>query len=243
MVSTLFKTIVPKRWRSFVNTAAHSTYTEDGLITCRINDFLFAEKFARAYETGKATGSWGEMDLRWRVYVCCWAAQYAMKLPGDFVECGVNRGGMASAAMKYAEFSESNKRFYLLDTYCGIPNHAKGSSADLELNYTECYEDVRRTFAHIPNVHVIRGAVPSTLPKVESSEIAYLSLDMNNSIPEVAAAEFFWERIVPGGVIILDDYCYSEHYKDQNLAFGNFSRRMDTQILALPTGQGLVFKT
>jgi hypothetical protein len=166
-----------------------------------------------------------------------------MKLPGDFVECGVNRGGMASAVMKYADFLESNKKFYLLDTYCGIPNGAKGASERLGFNYSECYEDVRRTFAHFPNVHVIRGAVPSTLPEVESREIAYLSLDMNNSAPEIAAAELFWEKIVPGGVIILDDYCYSEHYRDQNAAFSDFSRRMNTEILALPTGQGLVLKT
>jgi len=183
MVSTLLRAIVPKRWRSIAGTARRATYVEDGLIACRISDFLLDDKFARAYDAGKATGSWDDMDLRWRVYVSCWAGQHAMRLPGDFVECGVNRGGMASAVMKYTNFSQSDKKFYLLDTYCGIPDEMKSSSADVDFRYRECYVDVCKTFSQIPNVRIIRGAVPSTLEKVESHQIAFLSIDMNCAPP------------------------------------------------------------
>jgi O-methyltransferase len=235
--------ILLKRWKSVISTLRNATYAEDGLVACRISDFLFSGVFSHAYEAGKATGSWGDMDLRWRVYVCCWAGQHAIGLPGDFVECGVNRGGLASAVMKYTNFSESDKKFYLLDTYCGIPADLKKSSAKVDFNYPDCYEDVCKTFSQIPNAQIIRGAVPSTLPEVKSNQIAYLSLDMNSSGPEVAAALFFWDRIVSGGVIVLDDYCYSELFRDQKLAFDNLARRVNTQVLALPTGQGVVFKT
>jgi hypothetical protein len=243
MVSTLLRTIVPKRWRSIAGTARRATYAEDGLIASRISDFLSDDKFARAYDAGKSTGSWGDMDLRWRVYVSCWAGQHAMRLPGDFVECGVNRGGMASAVMEYTNFSQSDKKFYLLDTYCGIPDEMKSSSANVDFRYRECYADVCKTFSQVPNVRIIRGAVPSTLAKVESHQIAFLSIDMNSAPPEVAAAQYFWDKIVSGGTIVLDDYCYSEHYRDQKLAFDDFSQRMNTEVMALPTGQGVIFKT
>jgi hypothetical protein len=66
------------------------------------------------------------MDPRWRVYTACWAASHAVNLPGDFVECGVNRGGMALTIMEYLNFNSLGKRFFLLDTYCGSP---QGSQA------------------------------------------------------------------------------------------------------------------
>jgi hypothetical protein len=36
--------------------------------------------------------------------VACWAAPDAKSIPGDFVECGVNRGGMARAVMECVNF-------------------------------------------------------------------------------------------------------------------------------------------
>jgi O-methyltransferase len=144
--------------------------------------------------------------------------------------------------MEYLNFSQLDRRFYLLDTYRGIPTEMTRSSAALPLEYSECFEAVKQTFAQFPNVRVIRGIVPNTLPDVDSERIAYLSIDMNCAEVEIAAAEFFWDKISAGGVVILDDYCYSEHYKLQNKAFDEFARRRDIEVLALPTGQGLIFK-
>jgi len=234
--------VVPHSVRNVLRMVCGSEYAEDGLVAARITDFLFSGKFVGAYEMGKSTGSWGSGDLRWRVFVACWAAQYAKSLPGDFVECGVNRGGMARAVMEYVNFSTLDKKFYLLDTYSGIPDEMKHSSAPLAFDYSECFEDVKKTFAQYSNVKIIRGTVPMTLPHVESNRIAYLSIDMNCAEPEIAAAEFFWDKISAGGVLVLDDYCYSEPYRLQYKAFNDFAKARNVEVLALPTGQGLLFK-
>lgn len=244
ITSKVLKKVVPRSVQNALRKAHGSRYyEEDGLVAARITDFLFSSKFARAYEMGKSTGSWGPGELRWRVFVTCWAAQHAKLLPGDFVECGVNRGGMARAVMEYVNFSTMDKKFYLLDTYCGIPKEMKHSSAPLEFGYSECFEDVKKTFAQFSNVRIIRGTVPKTLRDVESDRIAYLSIDMNCAEPEIAAAEFFWDKISPGGVLVLDDYCYSEQYRLQNEAFNDFAKARNVEVLALPTGQGLIFKS
>jgi O-methyltransferase len=234
--------LFPQRIRQIVRTLWGSTYAEDGLITTRFTDFLYTARFENAYGAGKSTGSWGAMDLRWRVFVACWAAEHATSLSGDFVECGVNRGGTSRAVMEYVDFADCDKRFYLLDTFCGIPAKMKRTAADVDFSYSECYEDVRKTFSMFPNARIIRGQVPETLSDIDADQIAYLSLDMNCVEPEIAAAEFFWDKISAGGVILLDDYCYSSHYRLQNIAFGEFARSRDIQILALPTGQGLIIK-
>jgi SAM-dependent methyltransferase len=236
------KALLPRQFKETVGTVRRATYTEDGLVATRLTRFLYSEKFNAAYDAGKRTGSWGTTDLRWRVFVACWAAGHARSIPGDFVECGVNRGGMSRAVMEYIDFDKINKKFYLLDTYCGIPAEMTRASPDLPFEYSECYEDVKQTFAQFTNVRVIRGIVPNTLSDVDSERIAYLSIDMNCAEPEIAAAEFFWDKISAGGVIILDDYCYSEEYKLQNEAFDEFARHRNVRVLALPTGQGLLFK-
>jgi hypothetical protein len=58
----------------------------------------------------------GTAQPRYRAYIACWVASQAMALEGDFVECGVNRGAFAMSIMEYTRFSDSVKRFYLLDT-------------------------------------------------------------------------------------------------------------------------------
>jgi len=239
----VLKKFVPRSVRNALQMTHGSEYAEDGLIASRITDFLFSGKFAGAYEVGKSTGSWGSGGLRWRVFVACWAAQHAKSVPGDFVECGVNRGGMARAVIEYVNFSSLDKKFYLLDTYCGIPDEMKCSSAPLAFEYAECFEDVKKTFAQFSNVQIIRGTVPMTLRHVESKQIAYLSIDMNCAKPEIASAEFFWDKMSAGGVLILDDYCYSEEYRAQNRAFNDFAKKRNVEVLALPTGQGLIFKS
>jgi O-methyltransferase len=242
MIRQMLRKIVPSYLRNAVGAVRKSTYAEDGLVAARITEFLFSARFDTAYRVGKSTGSWGTMDLRWRVFVACWAAQHAKSLPGDFVECGVSRGGMARAVMEYVGFSGLNKTFYLLDSYNGIPEEMKLSSAPVQFDYSDCYDAVKQTFASFPNARVIRGTVPTTLRHVDSTQIAYLSIDMNCAEPEIAAAEFFWDKLSAGGVILLDDYCYSEDYRLQNRAFQEFAKRRGIEVLALPTGQGLIFK-
>ena len=103
--------------------------------------------------------------------------------------------------------------------------------------YTTDVDTVRRNFAEWRNVKIIVGSIPDTLSDVTSSTIAFLHLDLNCSLPEVAAAEALWDRISPGGIILLDDYAYAG-YRSQKLAMDRFAESRKVSILSLPTGQG-----
>ncbi len=220
------------------------TLCEDGLATVHNADFLQDPRFRAAYEKGYATGSWGG-HIRYRAYVVCWAAERGSALPGDFVECGVNRGGYARTVISYVDFGKLPKTFYLLDTFSGL---VAGCISEEEKKrgirpggYPDCYEAVKQTFREFPNVKIIRGIVPDTLSQVPSQQIAFLSLDMNCAAPEIAAAEFFWPKLVPGAVVVLDDYGWSVHY-EQKKAFDAFAKKHGVSVLSLPTGQGLLIK-
>lgn len=220
-------------------------YNADGLATRHNSDFLDDPRFREAYEQGRRTGSWGDNDVRWRAYIACWAGTAALQTAGDFVECGVNRGGLARAVIEYTGFRDVPRRFFLLDTFEGLSDkyispeeRARGVRAG---GYTECYADVQRTFGEFPNVAIIRGTVPDTLPMVTADRVAYLSIDMNCVQPEIEAAEFFWNRVSPGGVVLLDDYGWRGH-ELQKAAFDTFAAQRQVPILRLPTGQALIFK-
>lgn len=198
----------------------------------------------RAYRAGEATRSWAGWPLRWRAHVVCWAAEHGTKLAGDFVECGVNRGGNARMILEYLG-PEFHRPMYLLDTFQGFSeSHLSATErarAGQNYAYADCLSDVRETFRAYPFVHVIPGTVPETLSQVPSSQVAFLSIDMNCTAPEIAAAEHFWPRLSPGAIMLLDDYGFSAHI-EQKRAFDKFAASKNVPILSLPTGQAVIIK-
>jgi len=224
------------------------TYNQDGLATVHNCDFLNDPHFQEAYRLGEQTGSWKGGQPLWRAYVMCWAADKASRLEGDFVECGVNRGGYSRTVMHFVDFPKLGKTFYLLDTFRGLEDklisdaERKRGIAQLYGDYyQECYDAVCKTFEGLPAV-IVRGVVPQTLPRVNAAKVCYLSIDMNCAAPEIAAAEYFWDKLVPGAIIVLDDYGWEAHY-EQKVAFDRFATQKGVMVLGLPTGQGLIFKT
>ena len=176
-------------------------------------DFLKDPKFRSAYHRGmnsghkilREPGSATDIHIEWRVHVILWAAQHAARLPGDFVECGVNTGILSLAVCEYLDFNSIGKSFYLFDTFAGIPpeqiterEKALGRIGENEAYFEECYEVTRRNFASYPKARLVRGKIPETLPSVSIPQLCYLSLDLNIVEPEIAALEFFWEEVVPG---------------------------------------------
>ncbi|MBW7940937.1 MAG: class I SAM-dependent methyltransferase [Candidatus Kuenenia stuttgartiensis] len=224
------------------------TYCTDGLVTSNNCDFIQEPRFAAAYEAAATTNPWHNFTLQWRVYIVCWFADMARKLEGDFVECGVNTGAYAIAVIKYIDFNSLNKKFYLFDTFEGldvsqITEEEKNVGIERIYGnaYNDVYEQVKDTFDAYPMVKIVKGLVPDTLEQCKSDKICFLSIDMNVVLPEIAAMNYFWDRIVKGGVVMLDDYGFPQHI-NQKIAFDAFAKERQIEILSLPTGQGVIIK-
>lgn len=228
------------------------TYSNDLLYTFHNSDFLKDPLFVESYELGKNTDGGTLLknyDIQWRIHVLCWAAKHAMHLEGDFVDCGVHTGIFARAVINYTSFQKSSKKYFLLDTFNGL-DEKYSDEIELQRNSLMGYDkedqdllfkQVEETFKDF-NVKIIKGTVPETLEYVDSYKISYLSIDMNCVLPEVAALEFFWDRMVSGGIIILDDYGYANASNDQKKAHDSFAMSKNVEILTLPTCQGVLIK-
>jgi len=233
-----------------------ASYSSDGMILLGKNaEFLKNEKFIRAYQAGmnsghkigRRKGNSRDLHIEWRALVCIWAAKHAQFLPGDFVECGVNTGIMSLAICNFIDFNSTGKKFFLFDTFEGIPPEQMSEterSARTEENeqfYEDCYETARRNFSTFDGAVLVRGKVPETLNSVSIDRVCYMSIDMNIAYPEIAAIEFFWDKLVPGAIVVLDDYGWL-NYSEQKVAMDEFAKKNNIFILTLPTGQGLIIK-
>lgn len=219
------------------------TYNQDGLITMHSCGFQADPRFRSAYQAGESTGSWGRSRIHWRVHVACWAAAQACNLPGDFVECGTNKGGMALSILRYVHLDQSKRRFFLFDTFSGLVPEL---SSDREMKvtngfYEDCHAEVMRRFAPYPNVVIVKGVIPDSLSQMPEGDVAFIHLDLNAARPTRSAIEFFWPRLVPGGVVLLDDYGWVDN-EEQKATLDEFAALTGLDILSLPTGQGLLLK-
>ena len=209
-------------------------YDADHLRTLHNHEFMNEPTFQAAYARGvQATGL--DYQWYWRLHVGLWAAQSAVKLQGDFIECGVAKGFMSSAIMRLLDWNKTGKTFYLLDTFSGT------SDAKFAGLYASSPEPVMKNFAEWRTVRFIVGTIPETLNQIDSKEIAFLHVDMNSSPPEIAALEHLWDALVPGALVLLDDYAY-HGYRPQKLGVDAFAASKNVHVLSMPTGQGLLLK-
>ena len=219
--------------------------------------FLKEDSFVQAYwagmdsghKIGRPKGSREDIHIEWRVHVALWAAWHATMLAGngDFVECGVNTGMLSLAICHHIDFNSSGKTFYLFDTFCGIPTDQMSENEKAAIAsygdrfYEECFEVATKNFAKYPKARLIRGKVPHTFSQVSIDAVCYLSLDMNIAYPERAAMEEFWDKLVPGGIVLLDDYGWIGH-GEQYETINDFAKNKGVKVVTLPTGQGLLIK-
>lgn len=184
-----------------------------------------------------------EKSLIWRLHVLCWAATNALKLEGDFVECGVFQGFSTAVVARYTRFAERPRRWYLYDTFSGIPADQvnEGDANPQVYQDPTLYEKVTRRFVQYPNIRIVRGRVPEVLQQACPQSIAFMHLDMNSAAAELGALQYLYDRMVPGAHLVLDDYGWY-FYRQQKLAEDPFFRERGCSVLELPTGQGLVVK-
>jgi hypothetical protein len=147
---------------------------------------------------------------------------------GDFVECGVWRGGNSIIAADVFKQMKSSKRVWLFDTFAGMTEptdvdiNFRGEAADTKFrsskqadHNTWCYaplEEVRGNFAKAgllgEAVSFVAGDVAETLAKADRlpEKIAVLRLDTDWYESTKVELEVLFPRLSTGGILIIDDY-------------------------------------
>jgi O-methyltransferase len=139
-------------------------------------------------------------------------------IPGDAVECGVCNGGTAALIARTATRSKLNRIVWLLDSFQGMPKvtdeDADGPGGDSakahvgkEVGMEASVRDVLdRVGAKMDRVQIIAGWFQDTFPLVTAKKIALLNIDADWYESVKLCLDTFYDRVVPGGFISIDDY-------------------------------------
>lgn len=225
-------------------------YKEDIIQTNASIDFMIDPKFVQSYDAcvksdnGRLLAN--NYSIRWRIHTLLWAALYASKLDGDFIEFGGGFGLFSSAIYKYTDFQLLNKKYYLLDSFQGLENVNLHNSEKHRLGVYSKYgnwkDEVINKFKEYTNMVIIPGYIPDTLSLVNSKKFAFASIDLNCENPETESLKFVWDKMTTGGIIIFDDYAFPGH-EDQKIAHDKFVKEKNCVIYTSPTGQGILLKS
>ncbi|MBL6953081.1 MAG: class I SAM-dependent methyltransferase [Alphaproteobacteria bacterium] len=219
-------------------------YFADNLIAVHRNmTFLYDEKFMSAFSAAKGKDDAEDEAKLWRLHTLAWCGHAALNAPGDFVECGVYKGLYSAMLTDYLDWGEIDRRFYLYDTFAGLPEDwsstGERESVNVFYDWEGTYENVCQRFARFPNVDVIKGVVPDIFAERAPTKIALLHLDLNAAQAEIAALDVLASRLSHGAIVLMDDYGRREQLALAEALTGWWQEH-DHHILELPTGQGMV---
>jgi len=211
-------------------------FADNFLTWGRNNSMMDDEEFVTSWDQNVESNA--DRAIVWRRYVLACAAYHCLHLDGDFVECGCYTGVGVKTVVDYLGGEAFPREFWAYDLFehdeamlhHPMPEHG----GDLELR-------VREKFKNYPQVRIFKGAIPEVFVGQSPDAIAYLHIDLNQAPAEIAALESLFDRVVAGGIVVLDDYEWSA-YRSQKLAEDDWFEARQYRVMPLPTGQGLVIK-
>lgn len=153
----------------------------------------------------------------------------ARNLPdaGICAEVGVFRGGSLIAIAQEV----APRKVVGFDTFSGLPA-CQCSEIDRHMagEFAESMGAVRwrAESAGLSNVDLVQGTFPETGSEFEEESFAFVHLDVDLYLSTLAALEWFWPRMVKGGVIVVDDYRWAR-CPGVDKALEEFGQRIEQQ--------------
>lgn len=217
-------------------------FAQDGLTTSRIRQFQEDEKFQESKaRTIRQIGS--DFEIDWRSYVFLWCLKSTLNLPGWAVELGTGKAWMFTMALNHPDIDNLGD-VCLIDRFSTLAVD-KISGAELpdtsHHSYSDNPSDLVSRFAEHKGVQIAQGELPGVLFNLDLPQIRFLHVDLNAAEPEVQSVRLLWDRIVPGAIILLDDFG-SPEFSESRKAMTELSKELSFEILGIPTGQGLIIK-
>ena len=128
-------------------------------------------------------------------------------------EVGAFNGGNVILSSQFMALN-AERRFHVFDSFDGFPELSKYDPKDQKAgNYTiqTSLERILDNLSMFPFVHVHKGFVPATFSELDKQEqygLVFYDCDLYE--PALATFEYFWDRLVPGGFMLIHDYIAEE---------------------------------
>ncbi|SPN79202.1 Macrocin O-methyltransferase [Brazilian cedratvirus IHUMI] len=140
------------------------------------------------------------------------------RVEGDFLEAGVWRGGACIFAKGVIDAYSEKRKVILADSFEGLPPpdpkyvHDRGAVWHLMTNLAVSEEQVRDNFQKFSllddQVVFLKGFFEDTLfsPSLPFEKLSVLRLDGDMYSSTIQTLQALYDKVSPGGFIIVDDY-------------------------------------
>jgi hypothetical protein len=208
-------------------------------------------------DTGTVVSPWKALS---RIQGAANLAHYflhTLDMEGARAECGVFRGFSALLACRAAGLERrgyDGTGFHLVDSFAGFPqpraedfirmrsrDETTTGPAFSAGDAAVSYDDVRAVFRDFPGVKFHRDFIPQVLNQLPETRWSFVHIDVDLHEPTLASLEYFYPRLVSGGVIICDDYG-STLFPGARKAWESYCDANDLAFVSLETGQSVLIK-
>ncbi len=176
-----------------------------------------------------------------------------LPLNGDIAECGCFRGlssHLILSRVRRADPGYIGAGYHIFDSFEGLseprPEDRGGVDEDPYLSpmfqlaqrgwFAASLDLVRQGLAEYPGVSYHPGWIPASFAGLPEQRYRFVHLDLDLHDPTLGALEYFYPRLVPGAVIVCDDY----QWPGERKAIHDFCARQGISFEATPTGQAVL---
>ena len=183
-----------------------------------------------------------------RCYMLVSLARHSLHLAGDFAECGVYRGGTAlllSRVLDDDRFVTSQaKTLFLFDSFEGLPRKNRShdnvyGEGTFAIDSVESVKSLLSSFRNFTDFR--KGWIPDTFQGLDDRRYAFAHIDVDLYQSALDCCRYFYPRLVPGGVLVFDDYGFPAARGEKDAVDEFFADKPESPITLL-TGQSLVIK-
>ena len=161
-------------------------------------------------------------------------AQAQRALDAAMAELGVYQGSSAQIICE----AKGDCPLYLFDTFAGLPKPGEDETRSLRQGqYCASIPAVRGLLRVYSNVRFHAGVFPQSAAGIDDVRFSLVHLDADLYASTLAGLEFFYPRMVPGGIIIVHDY---STLTGVARAVVEFLSEKPERVIELPTTQAMI---
>jgi hypothetical protein len=180
-------------------------------------------------------------DRRWMLYQLM---RLTEDISGDTAECGVYKGAGSYLICKVNSSNRSFSRIhYLFDSFSGLSKpHESDGAYWTEGDLCSPLEILKNNLSEFSeNISILEGWIPQRFKEVEQKKFSFVHIDVDLYAPTLDSMTFFYQRMNEGGIIVCDDYGYT-NCPGATRAIDEFLKEKKEKMVALSAGGGFLIK-
>ena len=178
----------------------------------------------------------------------------AQPLTGAIAECGCWKGlssYMLCHYLRRAHPEFQGEGYHIFDSFAGLSEPARedllssgtaGASATSPAGTFASTQDAVQAGLHeFSAIEYHPGWLPESLGPLPERSYRFVHVDVDLYEPSKGSLEYFYPRLVPGGLLVSDDYG-SLHWPGAKKAVDEFCAAYGAPLLTVSTGQAIIWK-